>query len=495
MMSNNNKNKFSENKLLLIKLSLVAAVSVIVIIFFRQPGTGPDTGSFRNVILISIDTLRADMLGSYGNTDSLTPNIDALASRSAVFSNTVSVSPWTIPTHFSIFTGLNPSKHKMNRTYYQDTYDKLPPLSKAIPTLGELLSKKGYRCVAFTGGGFMNSMFGYGRGFELYDNDCYQIDEAIPKFLSWLENNRSDRFFAFIHTYSCHFPYERARQVKIHSNDRLIDIFDKTEEEYSNTTVMTRFTEDKLTAALAMYKDSIYYIDMHLGIMLAHLENNDMMDDTMIIITSDHGEEFYDHGAFKHGDTMYAEQLNVPLIVYAPSLFKSGTAVNTIASVVDIFPTLTESLGYNIASDGISLVELYKGYSDREFIFSEASFYELKALTSIRRKFIYNSQARKNPYIRSDNNLEFQLYNTAEDSDELTNIALIEPDTIHSIKARLDTITDMNSSYDLDRDKNSVMRYFRDKIRSILKKKKDTTENSLDRESEIRKLKALGYAQ
>ena len=153
------------------------------------------------IILISLDTLRADHLGVYGYHLNTSPNIDALAKESIVFENAVVQSPWTLPSHMSIMTSLYPSFHGLVDK------DSLTPLDDGHLTLAELLKKGGYKTVAFTDGGFVRGAFGFNRGFDIYDDQGGGIKKILPKVKKYLDTSKSEPFFLFIHCYDIHSPY------------------------------------------------------------------------------------------------------------------------------------------------------------------------------------------------------------------------------------------------------------------------------------------------
>jgi arylsulfatase A-like enzyme len=309
-----------------------------------------------NLILISVDTLRADRLGCYGYERPTSPAIDDLAESGVRFERVVAESSWTLPSHMTIFTGLHPGSHGV-----VTGNDKLPP---GIPTLTEHLRARGYRTFGTTVGGWVEGRFGFSRGFETWDDEKKRLKDAIPQSLAWIDGMRSDEpYFLFLHTYDVHCPYDppppfveqfRTRPPKDH-----LEVEKRCGNTYFNKLDLTqgqvRFLSDQ-------YDAEIRAADEQLRGFFDELDRRGAWRDTIVVLLSDHGEEFYEHGQIGHERTLFIETLRVPLIVVAPGL-EPGT-VSRSAGLVDVFPTLAQMLELSPSGlHGESLLPWMRGAS------------------------------------------------------------------------------------------------------------------------------------
>jgi arylsulfatase A-like enzyme len=327
-----------------------------------------------NVILISVDTLRADHLSCYGYDRETSPNIDSLAGDSVLFSNVYASSPWTLPSHVSMLTSL----HGVNHQVYQDD-ERMDP---AILTLADLMRKNHFFCTAFTGGGFVSSVYGFSKGFDMYQEGgggVHRQDAAgyLNKLVTeWLDVHSTDKnFFLFIHTYQPHDPYACPAPFK--------DMYLSEGAKWRHINLMGHLggrpnlfkplPEEERQNIVDLYDGEVRYTDEALvGPLIQKLKQLGLYESTLIVFTSDHGEEFYDHKSWGHGHQLYDESLKVPLLIKFPESRFRGTTVSNIASLVDVMPTILEELRIDCAQlslDGRSLVPVIKGKdkADRSF--------------------------------------------------------------------------------------------------------------------------------
>lgn len=325
--------------------------------------TIPELGLVRGVILISLDTLRADRLGAYGYEGATSPFLDRLAAeRGLVFERVVAQYPGTLISHMSMLTGLYPQEHGV-----------LPPasvLALEVPLLAEMLSARGALTAGHTEGGFVDGDFGFSRGFEVWTDTAYSDDRDIERTLGRgveflrrvpkphalaIVENVDQPFFLFLHTYSIHDPYTPPPDYGFDSgdaleppptgetlklaNDGFIDVPQGIVEEYS-----------------ARYDASIRYVDEVLRGFFDDLRKVGLLGQTAVIITSDHGEAFGEHGRLGHEQT-YPEELHVPLILIHPDLDR-GYRVPTPVELIDVAPTVLDLLGVDseTAMSGRSLL-------------------------------------------------------------------------------------------------------------------------------------------
>ncbi len=294
----------------------------------------------RGVILISLDTLAADHLSAYGYERETSPFLDSLAARGTLFENAVVQFPSTLVSHVSMFTGLYPQEHGV-----------LPFTSKRlsldVDTLPERFARDGFRTAGHTEGGYVSRDFGFERGFEEFVDPSTTVDTDVVEtlrrgvdFLKTLEDG--ERFFLFLHTYSIHDPYAPPEPYRSWFWKRdPVATFTPKGRELSQVNGGSRdVTPEAADYFRALYDGSIRYVDGVLESFFGELESMGLLDDTTIVITSDHGEEFLQHGKLAH-EQIYPECLRVPLIVLHPRL-GHGQRVPGLAQSIDIAPTLYE---------------------------------------------------------------------------------------------------------------------------------------------------------
>jgi arylsulfatase A-like enzyme len=310
----------------------------------------------RGIILISLDTLRADHLGTYGYHRNTSPFIDAFAKESIVFENAVVQSSWTLPSHASIMTSLYPAFHGVHRYF--------PMLVAGYMTLAELLREAGYQTAAFTDGGWMERKFGLHQGFDIYDDQGGGITKILPKVKKWLNKNKSKPFFIFLHCYDIHSPYN----PPLPYNSLFHDFPYTGQIVPSNNNLLLanrnnlETTNDDLQHFIALYDGGIRYTDEKIGEFLSYLSDSRVNDQSLIIITSDHGEEFKEHGRFLHGQLYFRPNLHVPLIMRIPDYPKKTIKIKELVRSIDLLPTILDNAGLppHPEAQGRSLLPLIK---------------------------------------------------------------------------------------------------------------------------------------
>jgi arylsulfatase A-like enzyme len=333
---------------------------------YRKSGLRPSTEKPINVILISLDTLRADHLGCYGYSLPTSPNIDALAKDSVLFFNTFSQAPYTLSSHMTMMTGLLPTTHQV---LYLDQ-----SLDPSVPTLADVLRARGYFTAAFTGGGAVSARYGFAKGFDIYGevdgaNELPNSAEMLfKKTASWLPRISDFNFFLFLHTYQIHNPYKSPAplgQMFLKENYPRKAAFLQNILGAGFPGLFQALTPVERENLAALYDGEIRYTDEFLiKPLLEDLKKLDLYDETMIVLLSDHGEEFYDHISWEHGHTLYNELLRVPLIVKFPHSKFRGTRIEPYVGLVDLMPTILEEGGWLSGGpklDGKSLFSLIEG--------------------------------------------------------------------------------------------------------------------------------------
>ena len=337
-----------------------SAVWALPQLVFESDTPGP------NVVLVSVDTLRADHLGCYGYDKPTSPNLDRLASEGVLFRNALATSNWTLPSHASLFTGLYPSHHGANR------YGLGTPIPARLDTLPELLRGRGYETIGFVGGVFVSAKLGFDQGFDRYLDPGFSSFLTVPfkkgnlSAMLWMALRPKHPFFLFLHTYDVHMPYAPSAPYDL--------MFDP---EYSGP-YLGRFTASdytpyRYTDALAprtvehisaLYDGGIRQMDAQIGRLLDFVEAGPLAHNTCIVFTSDHGEEFKEHGNLLHHTAkLFEELIRVPLIVWCPSRIPGGRVVDDVVSLVDLLPTLLELTGSPVPEniDGVSFYPVLSG--------------------------------------------------------------------------------------------------------------------------------------
>jgi arylsulfatase A-like enzyme len=342
--------------------------------FWRKPLLFVPVQDGTNIILVSVDTLRADRLGCYGYARATTPRLDGLSADAAVFLNTYAPSPWTLPSHVSLLTGFNVINHQV-----EGERDRMDP---ELPTLASELSKRGFYCAALTSGGFVSAIYGFDLGFDIFQMGDWGINRVdgsarLGRAASeWLKGNSDRNFFLFLHTYQCHAPYdlpEPDRSVFL-SPGTLANLRDPLTRVGGQPGIFKPLPEPDRQNASDLYDAEVRYVDrMLIGPLLDTLHEIGLYDRTLLIVTSDHGEEFFEHGAWTHGADLYDESLKVPLLVKFPRSRFAGKRIESIVRLTDIMPTILEETGVrgpDLGLDGRDLVPLLEGHerSDREFL-------------------------------------------------------------------------------------------------------------------------------
>jgi arylsulfatase A-like enzyme len=295
-----------------------------------------------NLVLVIIDTLRSDHLSCYGYPLMTSPNLDRLASEGLLFVNSFSTSTWTLPSVATLLTGLLPDQHGLK------SIDN--SLSAKVETVAERLRDAGYRTAAFTDGGFLEPRWGFSQGFDRYDSTAGEAWQ--PKDVSvieadasaWLRENRFSPFFLLVHTYETHQPYRfrsgysekfLGDEAAPPENDEILawDLAGKPDD------------GDFLKRVLALYDGEIARADHHIGRLVETLREIGQYDNTAIVVTSDHGEEFLEHGGVEHGaGKVFNENIRVPLLIKPPAASRAGR-VDTPVSGLDIAPTILQIAG------------------------------------------------------------------------------------------------------------------------------------------------------
>jgi len=394
-----------------------------------------------NIILISIDTLRPDHLGCYGYSRNTSPNLDQLSKESIIFKNCFSTTSWTLPAHISLLTSLTPANHQV--------YFPSQKMKDDTITLSYLLQNKNYYCVGFTGGGYLSAEYGFGIGFDLYNQYILQGDpsrryneaeEIAQQAIEWIKANKDKKFFLFLHTYQPHDPYLNYSswgKIFLEKNFKwsgvnLGKIFTGTINRFN-----AKFSKKEMENIIALYDGEIRYTDEEfLKPLINTLKDLGLYDDSIIVFTSDHGEEFNEHQAWLHDHSLYNEAIKIPLIIKFPNSLHKGKVINQIVRLTDIMPTLLDYLSYpfnNLNFDGSSLLNIISGKKEYRSFLCDLALRNFKeeypaiiAANKDNLKLIINKKIHS-PYLQKVGvpleNYKIELYDLSKDPKEKNNIA------------------------------------------------------------------------
>jgi arylsulfatase A-like enzyme len=333
------------------------------------------------IILFSMDTVRADRVSGYG-TAATTPNLEEIAAEGVRFTDFYAAASFTLPATMSIFTGLDALEHGL--------WNEAAVLAPEVPTLAELLREAGYRTQGFHEGGYVDAEFGFDRGFDQYVAYPQRkvVQESLWSILDWMRSANSEPYFLFLHTYAAHDPYGGFDRYRREHPERglptreeieqwrrkypkrepgaashaatapaeirkFCTLFNQLADENSERLGCgynylpsgfpgTRHFDLDRSALLRGYEDQIRTIDRAIGQIRSLLLELDQWDDTLFVITSDHGEAFFEHGLYRHDQVPFNEVLRIPLIVSYPRLLREGgvRAVKGVTWHLDLLPTI-----------------------------------------------------------------------------------------------------------------------------------------------------------
>ncbi len=400
-------------------------------------GAGPKRPT--SVILIVLDTVRADHLGAYGYTRPTSPALDRWAARGALLERGWASSPWTLPSFGSIFTGRLPVDHaagyRLTRKFWNP---KIASLAASVPTLPEILSDHGYATAAIVNNPFLEERFGIARGFETYDyvntnnQHLRRADVVVNRALQWLEQRDPRRFLLVLHLFDPHMQYDppeqtRGRFTRRFQSSLALPIANGGALRLGFVRPDAR---DRRFIAAA-YDEEILFVDIHVGRFLDQLEQRGLLDDALVLLTADHGEELWDHGGFEHGHSVYQEVLHVPFLFWGPGV-RPGR-IPTPVSHVDILPTVLDALGIPGPGD-LAGASLWPLLSERR---------ELPERTLVAEGTLYGDEHKalmRWPWklTVTDGEAAPALFDLARDPDEQTDLAAEKPAVLRELLGDLE---------------------------------------------------------
>ncbi len=436
----------------------IAALAVALSLYLPTPNTGDSMPARPNVLIISIDTLRADHLGYFGYPADTSPFLDFLARENVVYTNMYSSSTLTIPSHASMFTSRYPHQH--------EAYTNFNRLSDGVYSMPDMFAGLNYTTNAFVSvlmmaqlkkgfGGFVAPQ----KGFVIGKDRAYMHADTMTNMtVDWLRGRNDTRpFFLFLHYYDVHElddypPLVQTEPYKKPGEGRMMDFWVQNRS--------SDFSRNKgIIWRTKRYDHAISFVDSQVERLFTHLKAANLTENTLIVVTSDHGEGLEDHNISGHGPHLYDEAIHVPLIMVFPG-GKKRLVVDDMVSHVDLLPTLADYLGAdldaNTAPMGLSLMPLMGGAKlGRNYVYSETSPNEVivggQLITSFLRQddtVLYSLRGKQHKYIyRSDSDDEF--YDMSSDPKERKNLfgsGMAEEDAMAQLMAVLLAAVDVNST-------------------------------------------------
>jgi arylsulfatase A-like enzyme len=331
----------------------------------------------KNAIIILIDTQRADSFPAFNPKSKVhTPAFDALAKESTTFVNGYVNENWTKPSVATTLTGLYPSTH----TTKEDA-SKVPDKVELLP---QRLKKEGFTTAGFIANGYVSDKFGFEKGWDIFvnyirDNKPSEANYVYRDALAWIQKQKGKRFFTYIQTIDPHVVYRHNREeVKRYFDGEYKGPLGNTitpEEQIAMSEKKGKFSQRDIDWLRALYNGEVTFHDQHMGEFIDALKRENLLNDTLLIITNDHGEELMEHGRAGHGHSLYDELLRAPIVIHYPPMFPPGANPEVIESV-DLAPTVVDALGLKPLKDaeGTSLVNLMAGKSVKQPSYAISEF-------------------------------------------------------------------------------------------------------------------------
>ena len=435
----------TNRKLRALGITLAAGIAAASTFWLAGCRGGGDVSALRkgrdfNVVLITLDTVRADSVGCYGNTRVKTPAIDGLARNGLRFERCVAQAPLTLPSHTTLLTGTFPPFHGI-----RDNGGAIVP--PGLETMAEVFKGRGYETAAFVAAYVLDSRWGLNQGFDTYF-DQFDLtrrqggspldvqrpaNEVIDAALPWLEQKKAGKFFAWIHLYDPHIPYQPPAP------------YDK---DYADQP----------------YLGEVAFADAQIGRLLSFLEANGLLDHTFIVFAGDHGEALGQHEEKTHGFFVYQETLRVPLIISTPFAKLAGKVSTRSARLADVLPTVLDMCGLPSPAQvqGTSLAGEFRGksagpaepaYAESYYPRDHFGWSELRSVQDDRYQLIVAP--------------DLELYDIVADPGELTNVAASKPDVVRTMRAQSDELFQRYGRNAFQAEKSSLDAAAREKLGAL----------------------------
>jgi len=413
-------------------LSVIAAAVVLAACTCAPSAPAP------YVVVIVLDTVRYDALGCNGNPHRPTPHLDSLTVDGVRYENAISSSGWTLPAMASLMSGAWPSIHGgLGRG------TNLSPVRAEVPMAAEVLKARGFATAGFANAAFVSPKLGFGRGFDVFDHvyaynqDTRRANETIDAALAYVRDHRTEPTLLFIHLFDPHLDYDPPGNYRnLYTRGR-----SEPAPPLSLEACLTLQrnddadppSRDDIDYVSGVYLGEVAFTDAHIGRFLQEFETLGLYDDATIIVTSDHGEEFWEHGGFEHGHTLHDELVRVPLIIKFPAYVSlSRHVVPEQVRVLDVMPTVFDL--HDIVPPesfiGRSLLPLARGGDNVERVaFSESVLYGTRMVSwrTSRYKYIHDIEAGEHAL--------GQLYDCIEDPAERNDLRVALPDVAEAMRS------------------------------------------------------------
>jgi arylsulfatase A-like enzyme len=426
---------------------LLACALIAWTVGCEQTGRVGERGELRGVVVVLLDTVRADHLAMYGHGRETSPAMNELAARGVVFEQAMSYAPWTLPSVAAFL-----SSRWGNQVFPDDRLQE---------SIVESFQQSGFRTAAITEGGFVSRYFGFDLGFSEYFEEEGEVQLILPgkgrvaspsggiegtfrHAIGWLEDLGNERFFLLVHTYEPHTPYMRRTFVGDRQEEAVGFTFGFERLPLLQNGSL-RLDQTELDYLSALYDGGLLETDRHVGKLLDALDQLGLRDETLIVVTSDHGEELGGHHPSHcgdHGHSLHQNQLRVPLIVANPAERYPITRVPAQVRTIDILPTVADLLGVQAPpTDGHSLVPLMRGeetagriaYGGGTKVGPERAFVSYIGFKYVEIVGPANGHLSPPPP-------RMQLYDLTRDPDETTNLATARPETTRHFAQWLSTL-------------------------------------------------------
>jgi len=381
-----------------------------------------------NLLLISLDALRADHLSSYGYDRHTTPFLDELSAQGVRFSHASVNTHGTPSSHTTMLTSLYQETHRVWADPASGTR-RAPSIPDEVDLLQEILVREGFATAAVTGGGWMSASYGFSRGFDFFSDEGRTADQGVELFAEILGQalGTGDPVFAFFHTYQVHSPY-----LPPDGYGTLFGEFSGSVEPTSESlrplaaTAGKHLDQEDFDFLVSQYDGEIRFLDDSLRVLFGRLEEMGFLDNAVVLITADHGEEFGDHGGLLHRGTLFEELVRVPFIVWGRGV-PAGAVDPTLVSTVDVAPTL-------LAAAGVEPPAIMEG---RNVLAPDATPWAEQRIFAQYRNAIYSVRTPRFKLISGAGGSRM-LFNLVRDPGERYNLVDRRPEHTTALAAELD---------------------------------------------------------
>ena len=433
-----------------IRKIFVRTVYILVFFYVSSPIVHPEKLYENvNVLLFTIDSLRHDHLGCYGYEKNITPALDKLAKTAVVFSQAIAQSAWTSPCLISIFTALYPHSHNVDASGKS--------IENNITALPEILKKYGYISPAFSY--LIRDPNFFHLGFERAPEHIYE-GSSLDDLFELLKIYKDEKFFIWYHDKTIHLPYKPSFPY-----DQLLTHMQEDEDSKMSSGLFAvknnviikngtvEFKKEDRKEIIDLYDANIKRLDDHISFLIMKLEELELLDNTLIIITADHGEELLDHGFVGHASTslnakLYDEIVHIPLIFSLPG-YLSSKSIDAQVQQIDIMPTLLDFLNIPIPSnlEGRSLVPLIQDQRQEwpEYALSETNMGGYQSTEEMKKILLTSLRTSEWKLIRRKNkeDIKYELYHLEKDPEEKKDVFQDYPEIFKNLNSEMRKLTDL----------------------------------------------------